>query len=354
MLNVFPNKCIPRFLIPSILFLFLTAHVKAAFNIDGEFTVNVFQPGMLQSQAPYVFSVKLFNDGWIFKTTNLKTKFSTERCYYAKEKTFYTVYNDDKFRNTRVKNVGVVQYGEFPIIDGAHTEVLWLAFASGSYFKAKTNSMIVPVWPMSPPTMIYSNDCIFASWTISDTFPWLPLKVEYYDNGTNDAGIQNATKQKKALYIANKSTNVAGSTLPCEFAFLRYQQDSGSSNFVRESVLGKVIYVDTNDLKNVTKPEYVGLAQIHDTRFDDYKSNSLLVTYQTNNGVWLEKEQLSREFKEAKESIDFQLAHNEKVADRKATLQKSQRLFMVVVLLAGIPIIIVVFKILKAGRANRK
>jgi hypothetical protein len=169
----------------------------------------------------------------------------------------------------------------------------WLAYASGAYFRSRTNHMTEPVILHNVGGVDYDNTSDFlqqTEWSLNDAFPFSPRRVVYLSDGLirvrgktlgarpppYDAGYTNAVFEVVAF------TNAAGVSIPLVATLTVYSPGDGQLEVNHEYVI-RTIGVDVAASEGRYLPELPARCVVSDARAQDEVG---VVVYKSSGRGW--------------------------------------------------------------------
>jgi hypothetical protein len=161
---------------------------------------------------------------------------------------------------------------------------IWLAYASGCYFRSRTNDLVEPAMVLDGFGGLYdgfpNRSRLRAKWTISSSEPFLPERLVYFGRGENAIRIGPAPRPApsseeftNAVYEVETFTNLNGLRLPREASLKLFTSAGGSSplgavRLLAEYRVNLITAAITNALASY-QPGIDGVAAMYDQRAGD-------------------------------------------------------------------------------------
>jgi hypothetical protein len=168
-------------------------------------------------------------------------------------------------------------------------EFIWLALASGSYFKGLTNNLALSLKPLESPVGHFRRVEVPCKFTLAERPPYVPLQVEYFRTNlaylleTDEVTNLPLPKLLEKGFVQGKftcqaQTNVAGLSFPTEFDYRQFgPTPDGKGVSCRFTVKGSVQSVALGDQTWPGLPERLNL--------EDLRHPVPGVHYRLTNGV---------------------------------------------------------------------
>jgi hypothetical protein len=128
------------------------------------------------------------------------------------------------------KAFGRIQLGRVPHFNDPEAIcILWLAYASGSYFASRTNQQIEPVYWFGGQAFFDRNLTLPAEWVLAKRPPCLPIQVVYFNDGftrgVDGSGAPRVIPNQEpwqggytnAIYCVEKSFELGRHSIPGSF-----------------------------------------------------------------------------------------------------------------------------------------
>jgi hypothetical protein len=128
------------------------------------------------------------------------------------------------------KAFGRVQLGSVPHFNDAEAIcILWLAYASSSYFSSRTNNHIEPVYWFGGQSFFDQKITLPGEWVLEKDSPYLPIRVVYFNDGftrgLNGSGAPQVVPNQapwqngytNAVYYVERSSEVGQRRIPSSF-----------------------------------------------------------------------------------------------------------------------------------------
>lgn len=301
---------------------------RLGFHVQGTLSNRRVLDGESAATNRWRFDVQVLGETWLLTTHWEDGLVCTYGCngqdVYAQ-----LVRDDSPDTEHRGTGNGIIFSGIYPVQGaGVSTAVLWLAYASSSYFRtaavshATSNRPLPAPWtsPASDPlAFIYGTEVTFL-----DDHARLPSRVEYTPDPTAMSALLDGTlntvlgvtksehdrasmqilaryskiHHPEGIYSVLETTNQHGNPLPRRFAFKRYlpsflvsaDQNATDSPMVLYSVtegslesLAEITELDC--LPPMRSPEQV--LHVADYRFVNVASNIGFVTYEIRDRQWI-------------------------------------------------------------------
>lgn len=135
------------------------------------------------------------------------------------------------------RGLAEVQAGPVPANVEALVTPVWIAYASGLYYRSRAGQGVRPVWVPTDPEIAYGTDEFPAKLHLTESFPYLPTSVAYFSDGQGrlrfgnrhlvfrlDPPYQNGFTN--AIFETNLRTNLAGFDLPVRSSLTMYCQQA--------------------------------------------------------------------------------------------------------------------------------
>lgn len=284
--------------------LALFAHLTYAFGttIEGDVWVTGYtRQGTVTYKVPITFSAAIDVSGRWQVTAVYGTNYE-EICGTDKECTYSVMRWMNPRRGTTP--VASIVDGTHPYFSEATTRVVWLAFASSSYFETDTNPLPA-LWnvmfnnPMShalemtceflpPPGKLPSK----VDFTFSRKMVLGKKHIPFLMRNLTSTEIKRDVNRAKAVdgklvaqYRVLETTNFSGTSLPMGFSLDVLGYDHGH-RFILQSYRGTVERIRP-EVPVSFVPKIAGPLSVQDYRFFDDRARLDRIDYMLTNGNWL-------------------------------------------------------------------
>jgi hypothetical protein len=256
------------------------------FQCSGTLVHQIFGPG--ESNRTNYFEVTVNGNKMLTLSSNVTSKVCMQLA--LDEGTIYTFNSYPSGSRT-----GSVKNGEIPETTGL-ANVLWLAYASSSYFQQVKTNRLRPIWMLDDPQLVEEKFTMQADWSTSTQQPFLPKRITYFNDGfyrhftngqrgTNSAPAPFDKGYTNALYETFSVTNQSGLEIPAEFKLTRFYISDRQLR-PREITTVKVTEFKTKIPKLNFRPSFSGSVDVIDLRFFFPDATKRSIHYKAKDGVW--------------------------------------------------------------------
>lgn len=272
------------------------------FEVKGKLIYN----GFFQSECVYSnrmdFRVVVDGCRWLISTLDQRAGFTATTAFEGG-----ISYN----LNTWVKGssniyAAIIEAEEVPSGNASAISYVWLAYASSCYFKNLKTNFIVPLRILDDPHLRDEGFKMEGRWSISSELPYLPLRVEYLNDGVVRAyDFKNKERVTfpyrdpynkghiDADYLVLEKTNIGGITLPAKFIFKTYAlppfvstNDHPTNLMVRSEIEVSEVTVSLSPNLQSFRPQFSGMVNYTDKRISRPDGGVISVPRSMTNGQW--------------------------------------------------------------------
>jgi hypothetical protein len=279
------------------LLVFSSALAEAQeWSFSGLAKVRMYSPGRTQEQSTVLFTVKTRGCDWLVRFvrdegTNAanasdyeEASFDGTNVYYLcnfKEKLERQRRAGDKFKAPNVA-VGRAYQGElFHHRMALEVGPIWLTYASGCYFRSRTNDQVEPAMLFDGSGITYGppkHPKLSARWALTDSSPSFPVRVAYFSSGEIQSPNGRVARPRpynagftNAIYQVEAFTNMGGLMIPCRSSLKVFKMRADATANTDLALFVEYRVDLTNIVRSIDitsfQPEIPGVTLLEDARF---------------------------------------------------------------------------------------
>ena len=266
------------------------------YEAEGSLTLSQWNPLGVEISRKFIHKFNIFVKGknWLIKENpvapkkDMRKEHGYDNGVLYSLITFDTKIMDQKWKESKLASKGYTKpqatangaiYSKtIPCPVSNFSQLVWLAFISGSYANGNETKELPLMWITPDRSIDYKP---FTKWSFNEESPWLTEKIIFRNDGKApvNSGIIEVFPPPydkgfmDAKYNLNQTTNINGVTFPLSFAidvFRRNRQNPKNANDLdlRFSLSGKVEKISLKTDLDSFQPNLTGLVtDIRDHRF---------------------------------------------------------------------------------------